>query len=241
MATQLTSDMQVVGTPLFTSGGDSTQQHMLGARIRTTDGRTFRYVRASAATVAGQLYQSPAEKTNHQNLTPSAAAIGDTSITVTLGATAADANEYENGYALITVTPGQGYAYQVKSNPSAAASGSLTLQLKDAIEVALTTSSRVDLVRNPYASVIVSPTTRNGGVIGVSPDIISAGNYGWLQTGGVTCVLADGAVSVGQLVCASTGVAGSVRNMQTTADVVVGVAVTGIADTEYGAVSLTLD
>ena len=72
----------------------------LGVRAVTGDGREFHYVQAGGtALVPGKLQQASAQVANHQNLTPTAAtAVGDTSITVTLGGTAATANQYLGGW-----------------------------------------------------------------------------------------------------------------------------------------------
>lgn len=67
----------------------------LGSKFYDQNGNAYRYVKVGGtATVAGKVYQAPAEITNHQDLVPAAAAIGATEVTVTLGATAATANQY---------------------------------------------------------------------------------------------------------------------------------------------------
>lgn len=239
--TKLSSGVQVVGTDYHTDGGDSTAQHVVGSRVQSTNGRVFRYVFATPTDlVAGQLQQGPAENTNHQNLTAPAAAIGATSIAVTLGATEAQLNEYAGGQMVISVTPGVGYSYTIKSHPTAAASASLTLTLEDPIEVALTTTSRIDLVHNPWSGTIVAPTTATGPIIGVATDIITAGNFGWVQSGGPVACLAQGALTVGLSVSASEATAGAVESSGTSR-ATVGYAVTGVATTEYGAIFLTIE
>jgi hypothetical protein len=194
----------------------------------------------ATALVPGQLQQAAAEVTNHQNLTPAAAAIAASSVTVTLGATAATANQYAEGWLLVTVTPGQGYQYRIKSHPAADASATLVVTLEDPVEVALTTSSRCDLVRNPWAAVIVNPTTATSSPCGVAVNNIAASSFGWLQTHGPACCLADGALTVGVNVSASNAVAGAME-AAVTAQAAIGHVMTGVADTEYGAVFLTLD
>jgi len=238
MASQVTSDILIAAGDL--TSNTSTALHNLGERAVTPDGRVFRYCKAGAtALVPGKLQQAPAEVTNHQDLTPAAAAIGATSVTVTLGATAATANQYAGGWLMVTVTPGQGYQYKIKSHPAADASATLALALEDAIVVALTTSSRCDLVLNPYSGVIVNPTTASSTPVGVAVTAITAAQFGWLQVGGVANVLADGTVTVGTALVASNATAGAVEAL-TGVQAPVGIAVTGIASTEYGAVRLLL-
>lgn len=199
-----------------------------------------RCLNGAVAMVPGKLYQAPAEITNHQDLTPTATAVGATSLTVTLGATAVTENQYAGGYVVVTVTPGQGYRYLISSHPAAALSASLTLTLADPIAVALTTSSRVDLVLSPYSGVIVSPTTASSTPVGVAIYAAGVSTYSWIQTGGVASILADGALAVGTNVVASNAVAGAVE-AATGVQALVGIAVTGVADTQYGAVKLTFD
>lgn len=239
MATQLSASPLVVGQALFADS--TTQQHNLGERVVSNDGRAFRYSRTGAvALVAGTLQQSGAQVANHQNLTPSAAAIGATEITLTLGATAATANQYAGGYAVITVTPGQGYTYKIKSNPAISSAGSGTIQLEDPIVVALTTSSRVDLVLNPYSGVIINPATATGLPVGVANIVSAIGSFSWLTCAGIANVLADGAVTVGTNLVASNATAGAVEPLAGV-QASIGIAMNSISTTEYGAVFISLN
>lgn len=235
------ADPQLAPLGPFTSTASLPDAVQLGARFKTQDGRVFRMAKAGAvALVPGTLLQASAEVTNHQGLTPAAAAIGATQVTVTLGATAATANQYAGGQLMVTVTPGQGYSYEIDSHPAANSSATLVLTLKDPILVALTTSSRVDLVLNEYSGVLINPTTATSNPVGVAVYPVVAGEYGYIQTGGHACVLADGAVTVGTAVVASNGTAGAVEPL-TGVQAPVGIAQSGIATTEYGPVHLLLD
>jgi hypothetical protein len=240
--TQLTSDLLVTAQELFSSS--STKEHALGERAVSADGRRFRYALCGGTTlVVGNLLQSPAEVTAHQDLTPTAAAIGATAVTVTLGATLATANQYTNGYLVVTATPGEGYMYKIKSHPAADASATLelTLYTEDALQVAVTASSTIDLVLNPYSGVIANPTTATGSIVGAAVYPIATTEYGWIQTGGSAALLDDGTgVGVGVNVSASNGTAGAIE-AAVTAQAAVGVARTGIAASDIGAVYLTLD
>lgn len=214
---------------------------MLGAKFVDQVGNSYRRALVGAsALVPGTLLQAAAEITAHQDLTPAAAAVGATQITVTLGAAAATANQYAGGYVVIAVTPGQGYRYLISSHPAANASATLVLTLEDPITVALTTSSRVDLVPNPYSGVIINPSAASSAPIGAAIYAAAAGTYTWIQTGGDAVVLADGAVVVGTSVVASNSVAGAVEAL-VGVQAPVGIARTGIATTQYGIIKLTLD
>lgn len=233
----LTANPVSAGQPLFSSS--STQFHALGERVVSNDGRVFKYCKAGAvALVPGTLLQAPVETTAHQNLTAVAAAIGDTVVATTSTVTVS-ANQYAGGWVVVTVTPGQGYAYKIRSHPAATAAA-LTLQIKDSIQVALTTSSRFDLVLNPCSGVIINPSTATSAPVGAAIYPIAIGEFGWMQVAGACPLLADGTVTVGTSLVASNATAGAVEAL-TGVQAAVGLAMTGIATTEYGPVFLALN
>lgn len=235
---KLASPIQISPLDLFATSTTATAD--LGATAFTADGRRFRYALAGGtALVAGKLQQSSVETTSDQNLTAVAASVGDVQISASSTITVA-ANYYAQGWALITVTPGLGQMYQISGHAAfTAAAPTFNLFATDAIRVALTTSSRIDLVANPFSAVIVNPATATGLPVGVAVTNNPASTYGWIQAGGVCNVLADGTVVVGTTVCASNATAGAVEAF-TGVQAPVGLAVTGIATTEYGAVNLSL-
>jgi hypothetical protein len=223
--------------------GATSSEIQLGAKFVDQNGNAYRYcLVGGTALVPGKLYQAPAEITAHQNIAPTATfAIGATSVTVTLGATAVTANQYAGGYLIGTITPGQGYKYVISSHPAADASATLVLTLSDPLLVAVTTSSRLDMVLNPYRDVIVNPTTASSCVVGAAIYPVAASAYGWLQTGGIAPLLVDDqTIVVGTNVAASNQAAGAIEP-HTGVQALVGIAVTGGATTDYCAVKLTFD
>lgn len=204
-------DGTAVGQPLFSSS--AVQAHPLGFLATDGLGRYFRYVKAGAsALVAGNVIQAPAQITTHDQLTPAAAAIGATQITVTLDATNdATENYYAGGQAVIDTTPGEGYSYPITGHPLIAALASGVFKLGLPIQVALTTSSRVTLVPNRFRGVIQSPvTTLTGAVVGVAVFPIAAAEFGWIGVGGVHGTLVKGTPGVGLAVVVPGTVAGCV-------------------------------
>lgn len=231
------AEYQDLFTSTTTAGGPNGGLN-LGAKAYTGDGREFRFVLAGGtALVPGKLQQSQAETTGWENLTPTATAAGATSIVTSSTVTVA-ANALAGGFVFVTVTPGQGYQYKIKGN-TAATAAAVTIYLEDPILVALTTSSRIDVVASPYSSVIVNPATATGSPVGVAVYPVTAAQYGWIQVSGAANVLADGAVTVGTNLVASNAVAGAVEPA-TGVQALVGIALTGISDTEYGSVMLRL-
>ena len=213
--------------------------HELGALGVDGTGRKYRYVRAGAvALVVGNLLQSKAENTSDQDLAFAAAAIGATSVTTTTTVTV-DANEYANGYLVVSVTPDLGRSYRIKSHPAASA-GTLVITLYEPLVTAWTTATRADLVANPYADVIVNPATATSNPVGVAVSAIPIGDYGWIGTGGIFGVLSTGVTAVGQSVVANTA-AGAIIDEASTTRPVVGMAAAGIGSGENGAIFLTID
>lgn len=220
--------------------------HAVGTLATTSNGRKFRYVKNGAsALVRGNMIQAPAELTNHDQLTPVAAAIGAIEVTVALGATAVTANQYAGGWICIDTTPGLGQFLTIDSHPAADASANLTVTLReeDALQVALTTSSRVTLVPNPYSGVIQSPvTTLTGAVVGAAIYPIAANEYGWIQSGGPAAVLIAGTPGVGLAVVVPGTAAGCVvvDGAASATQVVGSMIVTGV-DGKVLPVNLTID
>lgn len=199
-------------TPTDTFTADTVQKFRLGARAQTIDGRVFHYGRVGAvAAVAGSLYQASAPVANHLAMTPAAAAAGANQVTVTLGATAATANQYAEGFLQVDTTPGNGIMYSVASHPAASGSATclLTLYPEEQIQVALTTSSRVGLIANPYADVIVTPTTKTAVCIGIPHVAAAIGSYCWFQTWGPVAALINGTPAVTAPVINSATTAGA--------------------------------
>lgn len=216
-------------------------QSTLGALAVTTDGRKFRFGKAGAvALAAGKLCQGPALVANHQNIAVAVAApVGSLEVTVTLGATAATANQYADGLLIVNDAAGEGVVYEIDSNPAADASASLTLTLKQPLSEALTTSSEVSLSANVYNGVLVNPTTPTGAVVGVPITDIAAGEYGFFCVNGVVACLNDGGWTAGSAVSPSNAVAGAVEN-GVIAQGFVGRALQAGTDTEYNLVDLNI-
>lgn len=236
MTTSLTGIVNVVAQGIHSES--SAQLHNLGETVFSNDGRAYRYCKAGAtALVKGKLQQSSAEDTATQNLTAVAAAIGATEVSASTTVTIT-ANEYSGGYVVVTVTPDQGSQYLIKGHAAYTAAAP-TLTLSDPLLVAWTTGTRIDLVRNPYASIVVNPTTLTSAPVGVAVYNITAAYFGWLQVGGIATILSDGGDAVGSDVVASNATAGAVEDAASSgAQPIVGTAITGVATTEYGAYKL---
>lgn len=239
---KITSQPQSFAFNLFDA--DTAQSMDLGAKAVTNDGRAYRYVKVGAtALVAGKLYDGPANVANHTNVSvASAAAAGDQTITVTLGATAATANQYAGGVIVINDVDGQGYTYSIKSHPAADASVSLvvTIVANESVQEALTTDSQATLIPNQYNGIIIHAATESGVPVGVAIDDIAENSFGWIQVEGACGILQDAsAAALGKSVGASTTTDGSVTANDGTLKEVGTMLATGVS-TEYNPVHLTL-
>jgi len=210
MSTQIGGTVQVAAQDLVTTS--TVSLHNLGDKAFSTDGRAFRYVKAGASVlVPGNAIQSPAVVPNHVNLTPTAvSAVGDTFVTVTLGATAATLNQYEGGYLIVELgTTGAGQTLKIKGNPAASSGATLRVELEDPFYVATSGTITMSLIANRYNGVIQSPaTTLTGTIVGVAVAAIPAASFGWICTRGVTAMLVSGTPIVGSAVGIPTTTAG---------------------------------
>jgi len=236
MSTPLTGAIVVAAQGLHSES--SSALHDIGSLIHSNDGRAFRYCKAGAtALVAGKLQQASAEDTtNMQALACAVSAAGATSV-VTTATVTLTANQVAGGLLTFeSATTGAGFAYKIKSH-AAATAAVVTFQLEDPIVVATTGTVLCDVAPNIYSGVVVNPTTATSAPVGVAIYNITAAYFGWLQTGGVASILNDAGSTVGTNVSASNATAGAVE-AAVTAQAAIGVAVTGVATTDYGLVKL---
>lgn len=239
---------QLSGYPIVAAQGIFEESlnalHNIGAYVETADGRGFRYSKVGAtATVAGKVYQGPAlDATNLQpsgGLGVAAAAIGDTTITISTSITLT-ANQLANGYLSVNVTPGQGYLYKIAGNTAVSGATGAVITLADPLQIALTTSSKVIVANNTYNGVVVEPGTPTAAIAGVAPRVTTAAYHGWIQTRGACSVLFTGTGVAGKAVGSlSGGTAGSAAPAIAATNILGYHMATGITG-EYALVMLTI-
>lgn len=215
----------------------------LGAITGTTDGRVYRFGLAGATTLdPGKVATTPAVAANHINRTNDTARnVGDTVVSFPLGATAATADQYANGYLTVNSAGGAGVSYLIEGNNAAASSGTITVALSDPLKVALTTSSKVSLNVNPYSGLIISASAVALQAVGVPNVSVTNAYYGWFQVSGYCSVLSDGVISKGAGAIISDAVNGAVEiEVAGTVTQRIGTAPEATVDTEYRLLNLTL-
>lgn len=242
-----TGPLALVANGAFQTSTDANLATLVGTRWDLSDGREVILGQASSATTvaAGKLYADPAELTTHQNLAVTAFTAYSNNgnvpakVTMTLGAAAVTANQYQGGLLIVNDATGEGQTMRIASHPAADASASLTVTLEEGPITALTTSSEVSLIPPHGKNVIISPTTETSASFGVGLYIIAASSYGFFVSKGLTACLGDGTLTVGSAVSPSNAVAGAVENGVIAQGFVGQAAQTGV-DTEYRAIFVNL-
>jgi len=212
----------------------TSKQVQYGAVGVTEDGRRFRYVSfGGASTIAsGQLLVASAVTANYQGLTITASgtgaqvsgnlSLGATQIVLTNGSTAITADQFAEGFIdLLVGGSGTGvtatYTYRVRGNTAAAASGTFTVYLAEALRnttALVPGTDTANLYVSQYNGVAASATGNvpAGVTVIPVPNTSSVTNYGWVQTAGPAAVIGDGAaaVTVGGGLGQSLATAGSI-------------------------------
>ncbi len=207
---------------------------------------SFRYAQIGAgAATAGKLMLAPVPKTNHHNVAATTALVaGKKKITLTLGATAAVANEYSHGMLVANDNSPEGEVYRISGHPAADLSTSLELTLEAPIVSTVTTASEFTLVHNRWNGT-VEGTVVTQRAAGVPVIDVTAAYHAWLKTKGTASVLIGTAATLGADLIVG-GTAGSVTdrtdNLGASSEPVVAVAdiVLGVS-TEYSPVTLCID
>lgn len=240
--TNLTGEVTIAAQGIYSES--SAQLHDLGALVHSNDGRAFRYAKVGAsALVAGKLYQGAAEDTsNQQSLTVAVNSIGDTAVTTTTTVTLAADLLAQGFLTVISATLGAGFQYKIKGN-TAATTAVTTFTLADPIVVATTGTVIVDVRKNPYDQVVITPAgSATASPVGAAVYNITNAYFGWLQTHGPATLLCSTAVTIGNNVMplyatAAGAVSAAVDGVKSS----IGYALQGIATTDYGQIFLTID
>lgn len=221
----------------------STEEYTLGTELIKKD-QKWRYCKnGGEALAAGKTVAAPSDVANHVGRALAATAAGSKTVAITLGATAATANQYAGGFLQIEDDAGEGYLYRVASHPAHDGGGALTVTLEEGLVVAVTADTTAGLVANPWSGVVVAPAAEDSHVVGVSTSVVAANQYFWAQVGGPCSVLADGGLTKGHGVVRSDSTAGAVETSADATDLLqpIGVCIQSAANTEFGVIHLTIE
>lgn len=211
-------------------------------------GDLYRLAKVGASNIsAGKMQSAPTQKTNHHNVAAAAAVTANgknRQVTLTLGATAAVAQEYAFGVLAANDNEPEGESYRIVSHPAAGSAATLAVTVDRPFVTSITTSSEFTLTHNRWNGVVegTAITVRAAGVPLVDA---TAAYYVWLKTRGTAAVLIGSAATLGADLIIG-GTAGAVTDrtdaLGASAEPVVAVAdiVLGVTG-EYNPVSLCID
>lgn len=174
----------------------STKKHRLGTHVMLEDGRVFAYAKMGAAAVSPAHLLTVISTPTHEDTVTVAHAIGTYDVTVTgAGVTA---NQFEDGYLVVTEGTGIGEMYKIHSNSAADGSNLVTVKLYDPIQTAwVAANTDVDLYVNPFNGLVVNPADGQQKPVGVSPMSFTASYYGWVCVHGFCALKLDVASAAG--------------------------------------------
>jgi len=218
------------------------QEQALGQRAETQDGRIFRYAQIGEAITIGAVCVSAAIDATLVNCAVTAtAAIGATSVSFTNAATTATANEYAEGFAIVSYGTGLGQCLKVASHAAWTSGGASTVTLEDPLTIALDTTSKIEFTHNPWhgammtASLVTKP-------VGGALRAFTSGYYGWLQTRGIFPGIADGTITAGYQLQVDGSTAGDVELVGTaTQQYIIGNAIKATASGYHHPIWLAID
>jgi hypothetical protein len=207
--------------------------------------RIFRYGKnGGVALTAGKLVQNyVATKADHQDLAPTAGvAAGEYAISVETAGTDLTLNEYAGGFLYVNDAAGEGQIMKIASNPAHdhSADPSVVITTHDALATAITTSSKVSLVKDLWSGLVVAPAAETGAVMGVPIVDMDANAFGWFQTYGPSAVLTEGTVVLGHNVMRSDTTAGAVEPSSGSTLDIVGTVILVDVTTDYSLIKLNI-
>jgi len=221
------------------------QKHQLGTKGISADGRVYRYAQNAGTEIGpGLLCVAPDITALHEDVAVNTFAVGDTTLTVTIGATAIVAGEYEEGFVNIVDETGQGIMYGIANCPAHAGTGDVIVRLSEPVRVAAAAATTVTLIRNKYRDLRVSDVNQIDMPVGVMNVTLAADYYGWLQVKGPCSILVDGNdTTAGNYITNGDTTAGAVETRNAFAEPIVGIQPIGNNSdtTEYGSYELMLD
>jgi len=226
------------------------QRHQLGAKMFAANGDIYRYTWGGATTatdfIAGYLYVAQANVYHHINVYVGATeVVGAESIELALGATAAAAHIYDEGWLIFVDTEPQGQTYQVTAHDaSTAGSEDITVWIDQALKTAcVEDSSEASLIRNAWNQPLAgtADTEVAAGVAMMPWDFSVYEQYGWLKTRGMCGVFGETTIADGVQVCVSDSVTGAIGACTSITERVIGLTQDAPATGEFHPVYLFID
>ena len=174
----------------------TTKKYPLGTRLVTADGRVFRYAKAEGDLVANR------GALNHQRYNGitggivSAFASGVTEVNILLDSTTSGSTWFgvENnmaGGSIVLATGTPTICRQIVKHPAGSDADTITITLDGPTTRAITAAEMAEVMRNPYQALVQSTHSTHLSCMGVTQNAFTAGDYGWIQTWGVSWITPD--------------------------------------------------
>lgn len=213
-------------------------------------GNLFAWVLNGAANLTnGKVVNAPAKVANDTNRSLAAISnviAGSRVVTVSGGGTVAAA-AYAGGYLEVVDGTGKGQTLLISGNTPDYVSGTDThavdVSVLDGVNIALAIAdTKVSLVTNPYANVVVTAgDSASYLAVGVPEIAVTAANYSWVKIRGMTSVLSDGVIAKAVGAILSASVSGAVvTEASGTLTQRIGTAVEATVDTKYYPIFLSI-
>jgi len=242
----MTMPFKKTGYPQGVYEQSSSCKCMLGEYRQTRDGCGYRYGYASETLTPGKMTHATQLNAYHLDeailaVTP----IGTYTLDLTISAGKAILkDELRGGYFQIRSSTGQGQRLMIAGNSALLVGGvSIQIALDDPLKIALSATSKYDLIRSPWYEVALSTTDENFAT-GVPLINVTSTYYAWFQTHGVAnCLIQDTPAVGSQLILSATEGALAVVGTSSDVDVPKVGYIWGAAGvtTEYCPVFLTID
>ncbi len=190
---------------------DTKQLYALLTRFDAGGGRKFRYSQndnSGNTLVPGRMVQQNWENGQMTGLVPTAASIGDITVTLTIGTGAIVADQFQNGWLFVEGPVGasaeKGFMYQIESHPAASGSATCVFTLKRALVYGISTGRRVSVYPSPvgnrksssYGCKVVPAAGQTFIAVGVPACRVSQAQFFWAQYRGICGLETDGSTAM---------------------------------------------
>jgi hypothetical protein len=174
-------------------------KNRLGALGMTPDGRIWAYSKAGAVALTPGLFCTFITTAVNEQTVTVAHAAGTTEVTVT--AAGATADQFKDGYLMVSAGAGAGEVYRIRSNTAAVANlTTITLWDNDGLVTAWNTGTTdVNVYPNPYNGVIVCPTDGQQHAVCLPQGPVAIGGFFWGLVKGPGSFMVDNAAAAAGL------------------------------------------
>ena len=173
-------------------------RYNIGDRVVLPDGREFRYAKSSGVCASGQACDFVATGFQSYSTPLVAAAVGDTSVTVTAGTHVALAkDDLRGGYFISWPAALKDQFRGIIGNDAADADAAFKIYLDGPLTVALVAATTgLEVYENPYASLVTGSNAAKGKAGIPAVYVGAASTYFWVQTKG-PCFIAPQSTVIG--------------------------------------------